>query len=88
MIYDATALRGRERIAAYFRAQCARERLSLDEPDVAAEPFRSTLPSWLMRNLRSWQGYSIQQPLRPRPAVARDYSRRLTLRPAMRLVRL
>jgi len=40
LIYDATALRGRERLAAYFRA---RERLGLDEPDVAAEPFHTAI---------------------------------------------
>ncbi|CAN5805782.1 TetR/AcrR family transcriptional regulator [soil metagenome] len=44
-IYGATAARAREQIAAYFRSQCAQGRLSVDNPDVAAELFHTAVVS-------------------------------------------
>jgi len=45
LIYDATAVRMRERIATYLRAQCARGRLTVDEPDIAAQLFHTAVVS-------------------------------------------
>ncbi len=44
-VYVATAVRARERIATYFRAQCAKGRLTVDKPDIAAQLFHTAVVS-------------------------------------------